>query len=118
MQLNFYQIVELATGGSECIFDRSFNMFVPVVVRRRVIDYNIFVRRNCNRDVDVEAATVAVLMAGCDHGHAASNDLVIVLFKSLYFTLNSNAHCFRRIGSFKSQLQRDLHDALSAAVIA
>jgi hypothetical protein len=113
MQLNFYQIVELATGGSECIFDCNFNMFVPAGIRRRVIDYDIFVRWNCYRDVDMEAAAVAVLMARCDHSHAASNDVMIVLFQPVYFTLNRNAHGLRRLGSFKSQLQRNLHNDLS-----
>ncbi len=110
------QFSELATGGSERIFDRDFNMFVPVVVGRRSIDYNIFVRWNCNRDVDMEAATVMVLAARRDHSYAASNDVVIVLLQPVYFMFNRNTHSLRWVHSFKSQLQWDLHDDLSAAL--
>ena len=40
------QIVELTSGGSKRVFDHHLNMFVPLVVRRRMIDYDGFVRRN------------------------------------------------------------------------
>jgi hypothetical protein len=108
----------LAACGSERIFDRDFNMFVPIVVSGRVIDDNIFVRWNCNRDVDMEAATVTVLVARRDHNYAASNDVVIVLFQPVYFMFNRNTHSLRWIHSFKSQLQWDLHDDLSATAIS
>jgi hypothetical protein len=74
------EIVELASGGGKGVFDRRLNMFVLVVVRRRVIDYDVFVRWKCERDVDMEAASVTVFVARCDHSHTASNDVAIVPF--------------------------------------
>jgi hypothetical protein len=108
----------LAPCGSERIFDRNFNMFELIIVRRRVIDDDIFVRWNCNRDVDMEAATVTVLVARGDHSYAASNDVVTVLFEPVYFMFNRNTHSLRWIHSFKGQLQWDLHEDLSAVVIS
>ena len=110
------EIVDLASGGGERIFDRHLNMLVPFVVGRPVIDYDVFVRWNCKRDVDMEVAAVTGLVAGCYHGYAASNDTAIVLFQPLYFTFDRNAHRLQRIGSFKGHLQRDLHNDLSVAV--
>ena len=107
------EIIELASGGSKRVFDRHLNMFVPLVVRRRMIDYDGFVRWNGKRDVDMEAGAVMVFVARCDYSYAASDDVAIVLFQPLYFTFDRNAHGVRRIGSFKSHLQWDLHDDLS-----
>jgi hypothetical protein len=74
------------------------------------------VRWNGKRDVDMEAGAVMVFVARCDYSYAASNDMAIVLFQPLYFTFDRNAHGLRRIGSFKSHLQWDLHDNLSVTV--
>jgi hypothetical protein len=98
------EIVELPSGGGKRVFDCHLNMFVSVVVRRRVIDYNVFVRRNRKRNVDTESAAVTVFVTGCDYSYAASNDLTIVLFKPLHLAFDRNAHRLRRIGSFKIHL--------------
>ena len=82
----------MASGGSKRVFDRHLNMFVPLVVRRCMIDYDGFVRWNGKRDVDMEAGAVMVFVARCDHSYAASNDVAIVLFQPLYFTFDRNAH--------------------------
>ena len=52
------EIIELPSGGSKRVFDRHLNMFVPLVVRRRMIDYDGFVPWNGKRDVDMEAGAV------------------------------------------------------------
>ena len=109
-------IIELASGSRESVFDRDLNMFGPLVVSRRVIDYDGFVPGNGKRDVDMEAGAVMVFVARCDYSYAASNDVTIVLFQPLYFMFDRNAHGVRRIGSFKSHLQWDLHDNLSVTV--
>jgi hypothetical protein len=106
----------LASGGSKRVFDRHLNMLVPLVVRRRMIDYDGFVRWNGKRDVDMEAGAVMVFMARCDHCHVASNDVAIVLFQPLYFAFDRSARRLRRIAPFKSHLQWDLHDNLSVTV--
>ena len=111
-----HEIVDLASGGGERVFDRHLNMIVPFVVGRRAIDYDVFVRWNCKPDMDVEVAAVTVFVAGCYHCYAASNDMAIVLFQLLYFTFDRSARSLRRIGSFKGHLQRNLHDNLSVAV--
>ena len=71
------EIIELASGGSKRVFDRHLNMFVPLVVRRRMIDYDGFVRWNGKRDVDMEAGAVMVFVARCDYSYAASNDVAL-----------------------------------------
>jgi hypothetical protein len=110
------EIIDLASSGSECVFDRHLNMFEPVI-GRRVIDNDGFVRRNCKRDVDMEDIAVTVFVARCNHNYAASNDMAIVFFQPLNFSLDRSARSLRRIGSFKSYLQRDLHDSLSVTMI-
>ena len=103
----------MASGGGESVFDRYLDMFGPFIVRPRVIDYDVFVRWNGKRDVDMEAGAVMVFMARCDHCHVASNNVAIVLFQSLYFALDRSARRLRRIAPFKSHLQWDLHVDLS-----
>jgi hypothetical protein len=103
----------LASGGGESVFDRRFDMFGPFIVRPRVIDYNVFVRWNGKRDVDMEAGAVMVSMARCDHCHVASNNAAIVLFQPLYFAFDRSARRLRGIAPFKSHLQWDLHVDLS-----
>jgi hypothetical protein len=71
------EIVDLASGGGERVFDRHLNMLVPFVVGRRVIDYDVFVWGNCKPDVDMEVAALTVFVAGCYHCYAASNDMAI-----------------------------------------
>jgi len=98
----------LASGGGESVFDRHLDMFGPFIVRPRVIDYDVFVRWNGKRDVDMEAGAVMVFMARCDHCHVASNNVAIVLFQPLYFAFDRSARRLRRIAPFKSHLQWDL----------
>ena len=103
----------MASGGGESVFDRHLDMFGPFIVRPRVIDYDVFVRWNGKRDVDMEAGAVLVFMARCDHCHVASNNVAIVLFQPLYFAFDRSARRLRRIAPFKSHLQWDLHVDLS-----
>jgi hypothetical protein len=103
----------LASGRGESVFDRHLDMFGPFIVRPRVIDYDVFVRWNGKRDVDMEAGAVMVFLARCDHCHVASNNVAIVLFQSLYFAFDRSAHRLRRIAPFKTHLQWDLHVDLS-----
>ena len=56
-------------------------MFVPCVLRRRVVDENVSVRRNCKPDMDLEPGTVTVLVTRCDHSYAASDDAMIVFLQ-------------------------------------
>jgi hypothetical protein len=74
------EIVELPSGGGKRVFDCHLNMFVSAVVRRRVIDYNVLVRRNRKRNVDTESTAVTVFVTGCNYSDVASNDVAIVLF--------------------------------------
>ena len=103
----------MASGGGESVFDRHLDMFGPFIVRPRVIDYDVFVRWNGKRDVDMEAGAVMVFMARCDHCHVASNNVAIVLFQPLYFAFDRSARRLRWIAPFKSHLQWDLHVDLS-----
>ena len=103
----------MASGGGESVFDRHLDMFGPFIVRPRVIDYDVFVRWNGKRDVDMEAGAVMVFMARCDHCHVASNNVAIVLFQPLYFAFDRSARRLRRIAPFKRHLQWDLHVDLS-----
>ena len=110
------EIIELASGGSKRVFDRHLNMFVPLVVRRRMIDYDGLAPWNGKRDVDMEAGAVMVFVARCDYSYAASNDVAIVLFQPLYFTFDRSTRRLGRIASLKDHLQWDLHDDLSVVV--
>ena len=106
-------MVELPSGGRKRVFDRNLNIFVSAVVRRRVIDYDIFVRRDRKQNMDLKSAAVTVFVARCDYSYVASNDVAIVLFQPLHFAFDRSAYRRRRIASLKIQLQWDLHDDLS-----
>jgi hypothetical protein len=106
-------MVELPSGGRKRVFDRNLNIFVSAVVRRRVIDYDIFVRRDRKQNMDLKSAAVTVFVARCDYSYVKSNDVAIVLFQPLHFAFDRSAYRRRRIASFKIQLQWNLHDDLS-----
>ena len=88
-------------------------MFVPCILRRRVVDENVFVRRNCKPDMDLEPGTVTVLLTRRDHSYAASDDAMIVFLQPVYLTIDYGAHSLRRLGSFERHLQWNLRIGLS-----
>ena len=75
------EIVELPSGGGKRVFDCHLNMLVSAVVRRRVIDYNVLVRRDRKRDVDTGSAAVTVFVTGRNYSDVASDNVAIVLFQ-------------------------------------
>jgi hypothetical protein len=107
------EVIDLPSSAGKRIFDRYLNMFVPCILRRRVVDENVFVRRNCKPDMDLEAGTVTVLLTRCDHSYAASDDAMIVFLQPVYLTIDYGADRVRRLGSFERHLQWDLHNGLS-----
>ena len=105
-------MVELPSGGRKRVFDRHLNMFVSAVVRRCVIDYDVFVRRDSKRNMDMKSVAVTVFVARCVYSYVASNNVAIVLFQPLHFAFDRSAYRRRRIASFKIHLQWNLHDDL------
>ena len=87
-------------------------MLVPAVVRRLAIDDDVLVRGQCERDVHMKTSAVAVFVTRRDHGHATSDDVVIVLFQPFHFMRDRGSNALGRIRSLKCDLQRDLHDCL------
>ena len=59
--------------------------------------------------MDLEAAAVAML-TGCDHSYAAPDDALVVILQPIYFMFDRGAHSLRRLASFESQLQWNLHN--------
>ena len=82
------EIIYLPSSSGKRILDRYLNMLVPCILRRRVVDENVFVRRNCKPDMDLERATVTVLVTRCDHSYAASDDVMIVFLQLSYLTID------------------------------
>jgi hypothetical protein len=107
------EVIDLPSSGGKRILDGYLNVFVPCILRRRVVDENVFVRRNCKPDMDLEPGTVTVLVTRCDHSYAASDDAMIVFLQPGYLTVDYGAHSLRRLGSFERHLQWDLHNGLS-----
>ena len=107
------EVIDLPSSGGKRILDRYLNMFVPCILRRRVVDENVFVRRNCEPDMDLEPGTVTVLVTRRDHSYAARSDAMIVFLQPVYLTINYSTHSLRRLGSFERHLQWDLHNGLS-----
>jgi len=68
------EVIDLPSSGGKRILDRYLNMFVPRILRRRVVDENVFVRRNCKPDMDLEAGTVTMLVTRCDHKRHPGRD--------------------------------------------
>lgn len=93
-------------------------MLVPSILRWLVVDYDVFVRRNCKPYMDMEAGAVMVLVTRCDHSYAATDDMMIVFLQPFYLTLDHGSHSVRRLGSFKSHLNWDLHSGLSSSANA
>ena len=52
----------------------------------------------------MESGAVAVFMTRCDHSHATSDDVTIVLFQPFDFAFDRSTSSLRRIASFKSHL--------------
>jgi hypothetical protein len=75
------EVIDLPSSGGKRILDRYLDMFVPCILRRRVVDENVFVRRNCKPDMDLKPGTVMVLLTRRDHGYAASDDAMIVFLQ-------------------------------------
>jgi hypothetical protein len=70
----------LTPGSSESVLNRYLGMFVPCIIRRCIINNDVFVRRYCQPNVDLKSAAVTVLMAWSDYGDAATSDTFIVRF--------------------------------------
>jgi hypothetical protein len=70
--------VNLTSNSRESVLDRDLNVFVPCVVDRRMIDNDVLVQRNGQPNVDLKASAVAMLVAWCNNGYAASGDALIV----------------------------------------
>ena len=75
------EAIDLPSSGGKRILDRYLNMFVPCILRRRAVDENVFVRRNCKPDMDLKPGTVTVLLTRCDHSYAASDDVMIMFLQ-------------------------------------
>lgn len=73
--------VNLTPSSRESVLDRDLNMFVSCVVDRRMIDDDVFLRRNSQPNMDLKSGAVAMLMAWRNNGHATSGDVVIVGFQ-------------------------------------
>jgi hypothetical protein len=82
----------LPSCGRKRIFDRQLDLFASVFVRRRVIDYDVFVRRDRKQNIDMKSVAVTVFVVGCNNGYVASNDVAIVLFQPLHFAFDRSAH--------------------------
>ena len=108
------EIIDLPSSGGKRILDGYLNMLVPCVVRRRVVDDNVFVRRNCKPDMDLEPGTVTMLVTRRDHSHTASDDAAIVFLQPVYLMIDYGARSLRRLGSFERHFQWDLHNGLSS----
>jgi hypothetical protein len=76
----------LTSNGRVSVLYRDLSMFMLRVMRRRLIDDDVFVRRNRQQDVDLKVGTMAMLVARPDHFNAATGNTMIVGFQSHYFT--------------------------------
>ncbi len=107
------QVIDLPSSRGERILDGYLNMLMPCILRRRVVDDNVFVRRNGKPDMDLEPGTVTMLVTGRYHSYAASDDVMIVLLQPVYLMSNYGTHSLRRLGSFERHFQWDLQNGLS-----
>lgn len=73
--------VNLTPGGRESVLDCDLNMFVSCVIDRRMIDDDVFVRRNSQPNMDLKAGAVPMFVAWRNNGYATSRDAVIVGFQ-------------------------------------
>ena len=105
----------MSSSGGKCILDRDLDMLVPSILRWLMVDHDVFVRRNCKPNVDMEAGAVMVLVTRCDHSYAATDDVMIVFLQPFYLTFDRGSHGVRRLGPFKSNLNWDLHSGLSSS---
>jgi hypothetical protein len=107
------EVIDLPSSRGERILDRCLNTLVPCILRGRVVDENVLVRRNCKPDMDLEPGTVTMLVTWRDHSYAASDDVMIVFLQPVYLMIDYGAHSLRRLGSFERHFQWDLHNGLS-----
>jgi hypothetical protein len=110
-------IIDLAPGGREGVLDRDFGVLVAPVVRRGVADHDVFMRRHCQQDVNLEVRSVPMVIARPDYGHPAGGDAMIMGFEPLEFTRNAGANGIRGLASLEGDLKWILHLDLSTGVI-
>jgi hypothetical protein len=107
------EVIDLPLSRGERILDGCLNMLVPCILRRRVVDENVFVRWKCKPDMDLEPGTVTMLATRRDHSYAASDDVMIVFPQPVYLMIDYGARGLRRLGSLERHFQWDLHNGLS-----
>ena len=79
------QGVNLTPSGRECVLDRYLCMFLPCLIGSRMVDDDVFVRRNRQPDMDFKSGAMAMLAAWSDNGYAASRNPLIVCLQPLDF---------------------------------
>jgi len=99
------EVIDLPSSRGECILNGCLNMLVPCILRRRVVDENVFVRRNGKPDMDTEPGTVTMLVTRRDHSHAASDNVMIVFLQPVYLIIDYSAHALRWLSSFERHFQ-------------
>ena len=72
------EVVDLAPSCGESVLDRCLGMFMPRVVRGRMINNDILVRRYRQPNVDPKPDAMAMLVTWRDNGNAASRNALIV----------------------------------------
>ena len=108
--------VNLTPGDRESVPDRDFNVFVPRVVNRRLVDDDIFVRWKRKPNMDLESGAMAMLMAWRDNGYATSRDALIVSFQPFDLFQYCLARRWRWLGAFEGDLWCYLHSVPVVAV--
>jgi len=105
-------IIDLAPGGREGILDRDFGVLAPVV-RGGVADHDVFMRRHCQQDVNLEVRSVPMVIARPDHGYPAGGDAMIMGFEPLEFARDAGANGIRGLAALEGDLKWILHLKLS-----
>jgi len=106
------KVIELPPGSGEGVFDRDLDMLVPRVIGRRAIHRDVFVRRDRERDANLETGPVAVLVTGRNYRHAATCNTFAMHFETGDFFQNRLAGGSGRLETFKRNLRDDLHLSL------
>jgi hypothetical protein len=79
--------------------------------------HDVFMWRHGQKDVDLEAPAVTMVITRPDHRHSAGGDAMIVRFEPLEFTRNACTNGIRWIASLEGDLKGILHLNLSMAAM-
>jgi hypothetical protein len=103
------EVVNLTPRSRKRALNGNLSIFLSRVIRGRLIDDDVLVRRNCQPNEDLKSSAMAMLVAWSNNGYAASRNALIVCFQPLDLFQYQLVRRWRWLGTFEGNFWGDLH---------